>query len=520
MESYENIADRAGTVERTKTQTLATPAAAMFLVATIGVLTTLIFMRGYAALETGSNTEGSAAEVAVQQATVIDLDPFLPDDATAFKAPPPPEQFVPTPGQTVVSLTFDDGWASQWDAVRLVGESGFPATFFINSGSVGQPGYLTLENLRTMAEQGHEIGGHSVSHYDLSTLPPAEAKREICLDRATLSSWGFNVRNFAYPFASVTAEARKSAMECGYNSARSLGDVRTRFGCPECDWAETVPPVAMDYTAAPANVTNEWTLEDLKDTVRNAQPLGGWVQLTFHRLCTEECDYISVKTSMFTEFLSWLKSQTEATPTVVRSVEQIIGGPIQPVVPSPAGRGPAPAGENGLVNPSLEALTDVPGDVPPNISTAGAVPLCWSLDSFGSHQAQFGAVSPGHSGLVAASLYLDNYRDGEVKLVQSTDLGECAPEVAPGRRYTLSAWYKSAVPTQFSISYRLQRGVWIYWTSSTNFAASAEYSEARWETPPIPEGVTAISFGLSLLEDGQLTTDDYSLIELQEGQPG
>lgn len=516
MEPYQRAKHSAADVGPTKTRSLATAAAALLVVATIAVVTALVFMRGYAALDAGDVM--GKGEAPLQQAVVKDVDPFLPDRASEFKAPPAPEQIPKAPGQTLVSLTFDDGFSSQGDAVRIMREYGFRGTFFINSGSIGKPGYLTLENLRTMAEQGHEIGGHSVSHPNLPTLPPAEVKREICLDRAALSGLGFNIRNFAYPYAAVNDEVRQAAMECGYNTARGLGGVRTRFSCPECPWAETVPPASINFTAAPDHVTNEWTLEDLKDTVRAAQPVGGWVQLTFHRFCTSECNSISVTESLFAEFLSWLRSQTEATPTVVRSVEQVIGGSTQPLVAAPAGSGPAAAGANRVPNPDLDEPGQVSADLPANVSASDAVPRCWRPDSFGNHQAVFKTVSPGRSGDVAMSLQVKDYRDGEAKLVPAMDLGQCAPEVTPGRAYFLEAWYKSTAPTQFSISYRLERGVWVYWTSSTHFPAAHDYAEARWMTPPVPPGATAISFGLGLLQDGQLTTDDYALTELQGRQ--
>jgi hypothetical protein len=48
--------------------------------------------------------------------------------------------------------------------------------------------------------------------------------------------------------------------------------------------------------------------------------------------------------------------------------------------------------------------------------------------------------------------------------------------------------------------------------SSPEFAPATEFTAARWTLPPIPGGVTAVSFGLGLTQNGELVTDDYSLI--------
>jgi len=64
----------------------------------------------------------------------------------------------------VVSLTFDDGLASQLSvAVPLLEQHGFKATFYIagvNSGNYRE----RLRLWRPVADAGHEIGNHSLSH--------------------------------------------------------------------------------------------------------------------------------------------------------------------------------------------------------------------------------------------------------------------------------------------------------------------------------------------------------------------
>ena len=113
---------------------------------------------------------------------------------------------------------------------------------------------------------------------------------------------------------------------------------------------------------------------------------------------------------------------------------------------------------------------------------------------------------------MAERLVMRDYVDGDAKLMPTLDLGTCAIAVTPGQSYTIAASYTSTVPTSFSVQYRLARGVWVDGGSSPKFDPADEYTRARWTMPPIPEGVTAVSFGLTLAQDGELVTDDYSLI--------
>ncbi|NJC22650.1 peptidoglycan/xylan/chitin deacetylase (PgdA/CDA1 family) [Arthrobacter pigmenti] len=489
-------------------------AAAAFVVISLVAVLAIVLLRGYGAMEAAppNQPDRNAAAVVADELAGPARDPYIQQPVGNYEDPPPDEPPPVIGADVVVSLTFDDGFSSQLRAAELMDGHGLSGTFFVNSGSVGRPGYLTLDQLRALADQGHEIGGHSVSHNSLPSLNQQEVVREICLDRRVLTEWGFTVRNFAYPFAATNKAALQAAMDCGYNSARGLGGLENRFGCPGCPTAETIPPRNPSLTAAPSNVTDEWTLADLKDAVQTPQLTGGWVQLTFHRLCTTACDNISIKENVFEEFLEWLEERTRNSNVVVRTVEEVISGAVQPVAEV------TPTGNTGLKNGSLERAVPAPAEVPESVTVAGELPECWTPAAFGEQQALVTTVSPGHAGDTAIRLRVKDYIDGEVKVTPTQDLASCAPAVTPGERYQLGAWYKSTAPTQFSVSYRLERGVWVYWTSGPVYPEAENFTEATWTTPTIPPGVTAISFGLALQQDGELVTDNYSLRQASHQQ--
>lgn len=401
------------------------------------------------------------------------------------------------PPTTTVTLSFDDGNADNMTAASILKANGLRGTFYVPSGYINQPEYMTVANLQTLVADGNEIGGHTVSHQDLATLPAEEAARQVCNDRVNLTNWGFRVTSFAYPFASFTAETEAIVQNCGYNSARGLGDIKTRFDCSGCALAETIPPANHFELKAPSQVENTWTLADLKKSVTQAEKAGGWVALTFHHIGNNKTDPITISPTLLTQFAQWLK--TRPASTVVKTVDQVIGGTVKPVVSGPA-ESPPPAGSNMIANPSVETLVN-------------GLPQCWQTAGYGTNSPAFSTTSPGRTGGTALTLTMSAYASGDAKWVPALDLGACSAAATPGHPYVLSAWYKSSGLTQFEVYYRTGLGAWTYWTASPFFSASTGYQEAAWTTPPLPSGATAISFGLNLAGNGTLTTDDYAMYD-------
>ncbi|WBM78988.1 cell wall-binding repeat-containing protein [Cryobacterium breve] len=422
---------------------------------------------------------------------------------------------------TIVSLTFDDGNADQSAATAILDAAGLKGTFFITTGWIDSPTYLTRAQLSAMKAAGHEIAGHTVSHPDLATLSAAEYTKQICQGRNTLADWGFPTTDFAYPFASVTPALEAAVSACGFNSARNLGDTFTRFGGTAGLFAETIPPANAFQTRAPDEVDATWTLADLQKTVTDAETSGGgWVQLTFHHICTNAalvCDPLNLTNdpAIFQQFVDWLKVRKATDPgsttnTTVKTVQQVIGGAVKPLVASTNAFRAAPAaGENGVLNPSLETASSI-------VTTPAQPPQCWQAGGFGASTATFTTLTTAaeaHTGTKAEQLVVTGLVSGDAKLALMQDLGTCAPTATPGHTYSLRTWYKSTVTTQFDVYYRNAVGGWIYWSSSPLFSSSAAYTQASWTTPPVPAGSTGISFGLNLTTNGTLVTDDYALYD-------
>jgi peptidoglycan/xylan/chitin deacetylase (PgdA/CDA1 family) len=408
-----------------------------------------------------------------------------------------------------VSLTFDDSNADQLPAEQTMKSLGLHGTFYTVSGWVNQPGYLTLANLQQIQADGNEIAGHTIEHPDLPTLAPAEQEQEICNDRVNLINWGFQPTDFAYPYADADTN-ETDAKACGYNSARGLGDVVDPQGdCTSCVYAETTPPPDPYYLRAPDETDSTVTLAQMEQQVTQAQTHGGgWVILTYHHICTPigaaNCPAdLSTTPTIFNAFATWLAGQASKGVTV-KTVQQVIGGTFNPgVYINPTA--PAAPGVNALVDPGLTSID-------PNTG----FPVCYQPGGWGSNTVAWAdstSVPPGSpTGSQSQTVTITNYSSGDAKLLPTMDQGNCTPTVVPGDTYTLTVDYESTADSQFALYYRTTNGSWAYWTSSPWFAAASTWTQATFTTPAVPAGVNGVSFGLALIANGSLTTDDYSFV--------
>src|SRR5918996_185803 len=143
--------------------------------------------------------------------------------AFAFTLVAPASAFA---AQTVVSLTFDDGWSTQSAARSILAQHGMLGTFYVNSNTVGTDGHFTWAQLRALNADGHEIAGHTLDHTRLWDVEDQEAIRQICEDRQNILAAGFVLTSFAYPGGDFLAKHETMVRDCGYASGRGAYGLR------------------------------------------------------------------------------------------------------------------------------------------------------------------------------------------------------------------------------------------------------------------------------------------------------
>ncbi|MBC9735627.1 polysaccharide deacetylase family protein [Nocardioides marmotae] len=135
-----------------------------------------------------------------------------------------------------VALTFDDGYASVVEtAWPLLRERGLATTLFVVSGILagqrfawdahepapcrtGRLRPATAEELVAAADEGLDIGSHTVSHPWLPALDDDRLLAELVESRAVLEDLlGRPVRSLAYPTGGWDARVRAAAAVAGYS---------------------------------------------------------------------------------------------------------------------------------------------------------------------------------------------------------------------------------------------------------------------------------------------------------------
>jgi peptidoglycan/xylan/chitin deacetylase (PgdA/CDA1 family) len=225
-----------------------------------------------------------------------------------------------------VSFTFDDGLASNLtQAAPALAAHGLSGTAYITTGCVGMATtpnscaadtdeqYLTWDQVAQLQNTyGWEIGGHTVTHPQLSTdgLTDQQLAQEVGGGRQALVDHGFNPAAFATPYGDydnrVLAEIAKH-----YSSHRGFWDVDNNV------WPHN------DYLLNNMQVQTGVTVAQVKTRIDQAIASNQWLILTFHDIKTspstdpEEYEYA---TASLSEIAAYVKTKRDAgqikTPTI------------------------------------------------------------------------------------------------------------------------------------------------------------------------------------------------------------
>jgi peptidoglycan/xylan/chitin deacetylase (PgdA/CDA1 family) len=135
-------------------------------------------------------------------------------------------------GRDDVRITFDDGNASDLEIglPRLL-ERGLTAEFYVLAGLLGEPGRLTEDDVRTLAEAGMTIGSHGWAHRDWRRIRPDQDLEEFTRARQVLADLiGRPVTRVAIPFGSYDRNVLRRLRGTGVSRAYTSDGGPARAG--------------------------------------------------------------------------------------------------------------------------------------------------------------------------------------------------------------------------------------------------------------------------------------------------
>lgn len=220
----------------------------------------------------------------------------------------------PDGARAAVNLAYDDALASQLEhVIPALNRHGFRGSFYVPASAP-----LLLERLdewRAAAEQGHELGNHSLFHHcdkqrpgrdwvephrDLSQLPVAAFSEQIALANDFLHLIdGRRERTFTPPCGDTTVGDRDY-----------LGPVKPLFvGAKGLGASGVTPSMAeLDPHAVPVAVPTDVSGEQLIAVVEEAARKGTMANFTFHGVGG---DYLSVSREAHDALLAHLAAHPD-----------------------------------------------------------------------------------------------------------------------------------------------------------------------------------------------------------------
>lgn len=169
------------------------------------------------------------------------------------------------------SLTFDDGYVSQYDAAEIMYKHGFAGTAYIMPREIGEPGYLTLNQVKDLKDKYHwGISSHNALPY--TNFGRIKLTQEIDYTINYLASNGFttSASHLAYPMGKQDRQVVLPVVRDHFLTARLAGG-----------GVETLPPADW-YLLRSVNVLDSTSPEELVDVVKQAVTNGEWAILMFH----------------------------------------------------------------------------------------------------------------------------------------------------------------------------------------------------------------------------------------------
>ncbi len=160
----------------------------------------------------------------------------------------------PLPSKPII-ISVDDGYI---DDVRTILPDllryHMVATFFVITGRMTEPGFVSAEAIRRLDRAGMDVGDHSAHHVDLREITPSELRMETAGSRAVLQRvLGHPVYFFAYPFGAYNDAVLAAVHAAGYTMAYT-----TNSGTTESSTSPlTMPRIHVGRSETPSGLIAE-----------------------------------------------------------------------------------------------------------------------------------------------------------------------------------------------------------------------------------------------------------------------
>jgi len=217
--------------------------------------------------------------------------------------------------EPIVSVTFDDGWRSAaTSAAPILAVHNIATTQYIITDKIGQPGYMTIDQLRAMKAAGHEIASHSTSHIPLKSASGQVLDTELKKSKAVLLKNNLidpKSTHFSFPYGSYSTHAVEVGQSEYATLRNSNGNPADGIDARDVNIKEAFK--AGYVIGYGVDVTTK--LSDVQAAIAYAKSHNGWLVLIFHQIDDTLNEY-SVSPQMFKDILTAIDDAGIKTATI------------------------------------------------------------------------------------------------------------------------------------------------------------------------------------------------------------
>ena len=212
----------------------------------------------------------------------------------------------------MVSIAFDDGWRTTYtNGLPVMNQFGYKATYYVNYSKVGTSGYMTKNQLKTLASQGNEIGSHAYEHINLPAAEAATVDYEVKQNQQLLSQLlSTAIKNFADPYGAYNSSVVDTVMHYHQSNRDTSGMLNKKYNFN--------PRLIHSW-----GVDKNTTMTDINNLIKQAKTQNAWLVLVYHDIPTGNggaVDSISVAT--LKKHLSAIKSSGLPVLTVDKAFQE------------------------------------------------------------------------------------------------------------------------------------------------------------------------------------------------------
>ncbi|HKI78645.1 MAG TPA: polysaccharide deacetylase family protein [Ignavibacteriaceae bacterium] len=252
----------------------------------------------------------------------------------------------PNDMKSAFSFTFDDCFKSQYDyALPVLNSFGFKGTFYVIAEEPTEQGeplnwrYATWDQFREIAQQGHEIGSHSMTHPHLQTLQTGDINTpntiyyELYQSKKLIENKipGIKVITFAYPYTEYNPTVISIAGQY-YEASRRGNGIPNNSVITGTDW-QKINSYEVQFNL-PRDIVNDDNdeLNEIENTLQNEViDNGKWGMLFAHEVLpfSQIPDAVAagywypMSTEWLNAFCQWMKNKSDNNDIWVNTVANV-----------------------------------------------------------------------------------------------------------------------------------------------------------------------------------------------------